>query len=105
MENMLNTKQVAEKLQIKPVTVRKYLRKGLIPGKRLGREWRIIETDLEMFIRGNVQTKPATRISARGFLENLPGFGSEEFLKNKQKEIELEEKKLRRQWNKAGKNK
>lgn len=105
MARILNTEQAAEKLQVKPLTVRKYLRKGLIPGKRLGREWRIVETDLEMFLRGNVQTETPTRVSARGFLADLPGFGTEEFMKSKQEEIELEEEKFRRHWGKADSDK
>jgi excisionase family DNA binding protein len=66
MARILNTKQAAEKLQVKPLTIRKYLRKGLIPGKRLGREWRIVETDLELFLRGNILTKSATHLSGSG---------------------------------------
>ncbi len=95
MAKILNTQQAAEKLQVKPLTVRKYLKKGLIPGRRLGREWRIVETDLETFLSGNIQTETSPRISARGFLADLPGFSVEEFLKDKQEEIELEEEKFR----------
>jgi excisionase family DNA binding protein len=105
MARILNTEQAAEKLQVKPLTVRKYLRKGLIPGKRLGREWRIVETDLEMFLRGAVQTQAPARESARGFLADLPGFGTEEFLKSKQEEIELDEAKFQRHQDEADNDK
>ncbi|MHB9036308.1 MAG: helix-turn-helix domain-containing protein [Armatimonadota bacterium] len=105
MARILTTEQAAEKLQVKPLTVRKYLRKGIIPGRRLGREWRIVETDLELFLRGNVQPEVQPRVSARGFLADLPGFGTEEFLRNKQEEIELEEEKFRRHWGKADSDK
>ena len=96
MARILNTEQAAEKLQVKPLTMRKYLRNGLIPGKRLGREWRIVETDLEKFLSGKVSTDVPARISARGFLADLPGFGTEEFLKDKQLDIEIEEEKFQR---------
>lgn len=86
MARILNTKQAAEKLQVKPLTVRKYLRKGLIPGKRLGREWRIVETDLEMFLRGSAP--------ARGLFANSP----EELIESKQEEIELDAEESRRHW-------
>ena len=94
MARILTTEQAAEKLQVKPLTVRKYLRKGLIPGKRLGREWRIVETDLENFLSGIAQPRAPERVSARGFLEDLPGFGTEEFAKDRREEIELEERRF-----------
>ena len=94
MARILNTQQAAEKLQVKPLTVRKYLRKGLIPGKRLGREWRIVETDLELFLRGNIVPEAQPRISARGFLKGLPGMiSSEEFMAEKRAEVEEEERR------------
>lgn len=96
MARILNTEQAAEKLQVKPLTVRKYLRKGLIPGRRLGREWRIVETDLEMFLSGRPPVETAERVSALGICADIPGFGTEEFLKSKREEVELEEAKLRR---------
>ena len=96
MARILNTEQAAEKLQVKPLTVRKYLRRGLIPGRRLGREWRIVETDLEMFISGRTPVVQAERVSALGICADIPGFGTEEFLKSKREEVELEEAKLRR---------
>ena len=47
MARILNTKQAAEKLQVRPITVRRYLCKGLLPGRRIGRDWRVVETDIE----------------------------------------------------------
>jgi excisionase family DNA binding protein len=78
MARILNTEQAAEKLQVRPLTVRKYLRKGLIPGRRLGREWRIVETDLEMFISGRPPVSQVERVSALGICEDIPDLGSEE---------------------------
>ena len=96
MARILNAEQVAEKLQVKPLTVRKYLRKGLIPGRRLGREWRVVETDLEAFISGRPPVAEPERVSALGICADIPGFGTEEFVKSKRKEVELEDAKLRR---------
>ena len=96
MARILNTEQAAEKLQVKPLTIRKYLRRGLIPGRRLGREWRIVETDLEMFISGRPPGVQAERVSALGICADIPGFGTEEFIRRKREEVELEEAKLRR---------
>ena len=105
MARILNTEQAAEKLQVKPLTMRKYLRNGLIPGKRLGREWRIVETDLETFLSGKMSTDVPARISARGFLAGLQGFGTEEFLKDKQLDIEIEEEKFQRHLGEVDKDK
>ena len=90
MARILNTAQAAEKLQVRPITVRRYLKSGLLQGRRIGREWRVMETDIETFVRGYVKKSTSARVTARGFLEGLPGFGSEIFLKNKQEEIKIE---------------
>jgi len=96
MARILTTEQAAEKLQVKPLTIRKYLRKGLIPGRRIGREWRVVETDLEDFVRGVEPPEPKARVSARGFLRRYPGvLTSEEVNESKRLEAELEEAKLR----------
>jgi excisionase family DNA binding protein len=47
--------QVAEQLQVKPDTIRIYLRRGDLRGFRLGREWRIREEDLQAFIDKQLQ--------------------------------------------------
>ena len=39
-------------LKMHPVTVRRYLRTGDLVGRKLGKEWRIGRSDLEMFLRG-----------------------------------------------------
>jgi excisionase family DNA binding protein len=96
MARILTVEQVAEKLQVKPLTVREYLRKGRIPGRKLGRAWRVVETDLEWFLSGRSPMPTAERISALGICSDIPGFGTEEFLKGKRKEAELEEAKFRR---------
>lgn len=96
MARILTVEQVAEKLQLKPLTVREYLRKGKIPGRKLGKSWRVLETDLEWFISSKSTTAAEERISALGICADIPDFGTEEFLENKRKEIELEEAKLQR---------
>lgn len=96
MARILTTEEVAEKLHVKPLTVRKYLRKGIIPGRRLGREWRIPEAELESFLSGKAPRRSGERVSLLGICADIPGFSTEEFLKNKQKDIEMEEAKLRR---------
>ena len=96
MARILTVEQVAEKLQVKPLTVREYLRKGKIPGRKLGRSWRIVETDLEAFLSGKPQVQPGERVSVLGICADIPSFGTEEFLKRKREEAEIEDAKLRR---------
>lgn len=96
MACILTVEQVAERLQMKPVTVREYLRKGKIPGRKLGRAWRVVETDLEWFLSNRQSVLASERVSALGICADIPGFGTEAFIKNKREEVEREEDKLRR---------
>lgn len=52
MANILTAEEVAAKLKLNIVTVRLYLKKGLIPGKKLGKQWRINEDDFDAFLCG-----------------------------------------------------
>jgi excisionase family DNA binding protein len=47
LEPLLLTREVAEHLRVKPMTVRKWCRRGKLPGIRVGGQWRIRMTDLE----------------------------------------------------------
>lgn len=44
--------QVAEALHCTPRTVYKYLRRGQMPGRKIGGRWRVLEEDLREYIRG-----------------------------------------------------
>lgn len=50
MEKYYSTEDVAEILGFKEKTVREWLRAGKLKGKKVGRVWRIKESDLEEFI-------------------------------------------------------
>jgi excisionase family DNA binding protein len=52
MAKILNAVEVAEKLGITAVTCRKYLANGMLPGKKVGKSWFVVETDLEAFLSG-----------------------------------------------------
>lgn len=39
--DVLTVSQVAEMLQIHPITARKYVREGKIKAKKMGRQWRV----------------------------------------------------------------
>ena len=94
MARILTVEQAAEKLQMTPKIVREYLRLGMMPGRKIGRAWRVVETDIERWVSaGQIERQP--RVSARGFLKQFPGdFSSEAFMAEKHAEVEEEERRL-----------
>ena len=49
-ERLLTTEQVAQILQVHPLTVLKYIKAGKLKGIKLGRVWRLREQDVESFL-------------------------------------------------------
>ncbi len=49
MDKLYTPDEVAEILRVKVATVKRWLREGKLPGHKLGRLWRIKESDLEGF--------------------------------------------------------
>ena len=49
--SLLTIKQAAEHLQVSSKTIRRWIDTGDLIAHRLGRQWRISETDLQTFIR------------------------------------------------------
>ena len=91
MSRILTVTQAAEKLQLSEEVVREYLRAGKIPGRKIGKAWRIVESDLEEWIHGG-QPEEAQRESAWGFLLQFPGkLSSDDFMAEKHAETEAEE--------------
>jgi predicted site-specific integrase-resolvase len=45
----LNVDKVAEELNLKPVTVKRYAREGLLNGKQEKNEWQFLSSDIEKF--------------------------------------------------------
>jgi len=52
MEKVFSPEQAAKLLQLSPVTVKKYLRTGVIKGVKMGTKWRIPESDLQAYVDG-----------------------------------------------------
>lgn len=50
-DKVLTPEQVAERLQIVPKTVYRWLNDGRLEGVKLGRLWRVREDDLEAFLQ------------------------------------------------------
>ncbi len=51
-EKLLTIEDAAKALIVKPETLRGWLRTGKIKGVKVGRLWRIRESDLEAFLKG-----------------------------------------------------
>jgi len=51
LENYLTPEQVAERLQLSIITVKRWLTAGKLPGYKVGRQWRISEQELEEWIK------------------------------------------------------
>ncbi|HUY59257.1 MAG TPA: helix-turn-helix domain-containing protein [Solirubrobacteraceae bacterium] len=50
-EDVLTADDVAALLELKPYTVKEYARRGILPGRKLGRTWRFLRPELEEAIR------------------------------------------------------
>lgn len=97
MSRILTVEQAAEKLQMTPKVIREYLRTGKMPGRKVGRAWRVLESDLENWISTGQSERKREFVSARGFLKQFPGeLSSEEVSAAKREEAELEESKFQR---------
>jgi excisionase family DNA binding protein len=49
-ERYLSAENIADRLNVSPITVRKWLREGKLKGVRAGRLWRVREIDLQAFL-------------------------------------------------------
>lgn len=50
-DRYLTPEEVAERINVKPATVRGWLRDGTLKGAKFGRVWRVRESELQRFIR------------------------------------------------------
>ena len=54
-DELLTVDQASERLQLHPDTVRRLLREGQLPGRKIGaRQWRIPEGKLKAFLDGEL---------------------------------------------------
>lgn len=51
-DDALTPEQAAERLHVNPETIRRMLRKGELPGFRVGRVWRIASETIDRMQRG-----------------------------------------------------
>lgn len=51
-EQMLTPEEAAAYLRVNPQTIYRRLRKGELPGAKIGQQWRIRKIDLDAYLRG-----------------------------------------------------
>ena len=99
MSRTLTIQQAADKLQVKPNTVRRWIKHGRIPGCKIGRIFRISEAVLERVLSGETINRPSTGSEAeraalvreaRGKYKAVPGT-VEDFLRERHEESQAEE--------------
>lgn len=56
-EKLLTPQDAAQRLNVVTKTVREWLKRGELPGVKLGRNWRIREEDLNAYINSKITGK------------------------------------------------
>lgn len=56
-KEVLNTDEAAAFLGISPYDLRSYARRGLIPGRKLGKRWRFHKAHLVEWLKGTPKTE------------------------------------------------
>jgi excisionase family DNA binding protein len=59
-ERYLTVDEVAAVLRLHPETVKTLLRNEQLPGRKVGRQWRVSQTALEEYMRGDIPSKKQT---------------------------------------------
>ncbi len=60
IENFLTTEQVANILQVHPFTILKFIKQGKLSGVKLGRVYRIQESEVKRFLEERTAGRPRT---------------------------------------------
>ena len=55
MVRLFTPEEVAEMLSVNESTVRSWIRKGIMPGIKIGKFWRIAESELEKYIERKLE--------------------------------------------------
>lgn len=66
MEELLTPEVVAERLHVQRSTIMKYLRAGVIKGRKIGRLWRITEEDLQAYLEQAAQRGERHHMESEG---------------------------------------
>ena len=93
MPRTLTIDQAASMLQVKPNTVRRWVKTGRIPGCKIGRVYRVLEGDLERALRGELQGSGAiARLRASDVIGSFAevGFSSADLMQERSEETNRE---------------
>jgi excisionase family DNA binding protein len=72
-ERLFSAEEVAERLGMSRYTIGEWLRSGRLKGRRIGRFWRVRESDLEAFIANPPPLQRPTGAPAAAIAEELSG--------------------------------
>lgn len=61
IEHFLTTEQVANILQVHPLTILKFIKQGKLKGVKIGRVYRIQESDVREFLEARMTGKTGTK--------------------------------------------
>jgi excisionase family DNA binding protein len=98
-DRILTTDEVAELMRVSYNTARKWIKLGRIPGRKIGRVWRVVESDLIAFVAGGVkpiaEQRPLRRLKASDLLGSCAdlAFSSEDIAREHADEIERDERR------------
>jgi excisionase family DNA binding protein len=65
MNKTMTVDEVAAYLRVEPITVQRELRRGRLPGNRVGKAWRLTKADLDEYLRGGDPTAAIFKASVR----------------------------------------
>ena len=100
MTRTITVEQAADRLQVKPNTIRTWIKQGRIPGRKIGRVYRIPEQGLDAFVSEMpLPTSRGHRLSGHDLLGILPRPERplEMIMREKHEEVDAEE----REWDEA----
>ena len=66
MHALLTVEQAAATLQLRPKTLKGWLREGKLTGCKIGRQWRVREVDLEAFIQASLMRRVNEQPASQG---------------------------------------
>lgn len=97
-DRILTTDEVAEMMRVSYNTARKWIKCGKIPGRKIGRVWRVVESDLREFIsRGSRPEQGERSLKASDLLGCCAdlALSSADIEREHAEEIEREERRYR----------
>ncbi len=107
MSKTITVEQAADRLQVKPNTIRTWIKQGRIPGRKIGRVYRIPEQALDRLMSGAEtppeQRKPIDALSLLGKYKQ-PGRSLDDFLREKHEEIDEEGRRWEEAHRKPGRH-